>query len=178
MAQEKHCWLIRKNEKIRQIYEKGVYGSDTDENYSEPCCVSLDGCAALFTPTVSQLQLHVDLVPHLEGFEFGSVQGAYNLYPVSVDRENNKATSGFVCVVGSHKVYNQLWEERQSRRDFTPPKKHWHVLEPESPYQAQASFVVSPANSLVLWRSDLLHKNYGGDYSIEELTAPGIGISS
>jgi hypothetical protein len=173
MAQEKHCWLIRKKEKIRQIFERGVYGSNSDADFREPCCVSLDGCAALFSPVVSQLQLHVDLVPNLEGFDFGSVQGAYNLYPVTVDPSQNKATSGFVCVVGSHKAYNQLWEERQSHSDYSPPKKHWHVLEPESPFQSKASFVVSPANSMVLWRSDLLHKNYGGDYTSQELTPPG-----
>lgn len=27
----------------------------------------------------------------------------------------------------------------------------------------------SPGNSLVLWRADLLHKNYGGDYTTAEL---------
>lgn len=173
MAQEKHCWLIRKNKVIRDIYEKGVYGLDSDENFTEKCCVSLDGCAALFAPCDSQLKLHVDLVPDLEGFEFGSVQGAYNLYPVTADDQRKKATAGFVCVVGSHRFYNQLWEDRKKQSNYQHPKKHWHVLEPDSPYQSQASFVVSPENSLVLWRSDLLHKNYGGDYTSEELTEPG-----
>jgi hypothetical protein len=207
MAQEKHCWLIRQNKTIQQIFERGVYcpsprasssslPSSTDEEdkseiSAEPCCVSLDGCAALFNPTVSQLELHVDLVPTLEGFDYGSVQGAYNLYPVTVSSETlrtgteegvegtttqrgrRKATSGFVCVVGSHAAYAQLWEERQQKKGYVAPKKHWHVLEPDSPYQAQASIVISPANALVLWRSDLLHKNYGGDYTVEELTPAG-----
>jgi hypothetical protein len=53
------------------------------------------------------------------------------------------------------------------------PTKHWHKLEPDSPLQKEASLVTSPPNSLVLWRSDLLHKNYGGDYTAEELGAAG-----
>jgi hypothetical protein len=211
MAQEKHCWLIRQNKKIQQIFERGVYGhlpvltsvavpsssppstEHSDETNQtdpaipdgEPCCVSLDGCAALFHPTVSQLELHVDLVPTLEGFDYGSVQGAYNLYPVTVSSQTEaetrgmrKATGGFVCVVGSHVAYSQLWDERQKKKGFVAPKKHWHVLEPDSPFQAQASIVLSPANSLVLWRSDLLHKNYGGDYTTEDLTPAGMGLLS
>ena len=173
MGQEKHCWFIRKNEIIRNIFERGVYGNDQDENYIERCCVSLDGCAALFNPCRSQLQLHVDLVPNLTGSDFNSIQGAYNLYSVSYNNEIKKGNSGFVCIVGSHKLYNQLWEERMKKPNYKHPKKHWHVLEADSLLQSQASLIISPENSLILWRSDLLHKNYGGDYTSEELTQQG-----
>lgn len=175
MAQEKHCWLIRRNRDLLDIFEKAIYGNPqaSGEILPEPCCVSFDGCAALFRPYASQLKLHVDLVPGLPGFDFGSVQGAYNLYDVHTSPDGTRATGGFVCVVGSHKHYNQMWEDRMHRPDFTMPTKHWHVLEPDSPLQEHASLVISPANSFVLWRSDLLHKNYGGDYSWEELSIPG-----
>jgi hypothetical protein len=167
MAQEKHCWLIRQNQAIRDIFEKGVYASP--ENESEDCCVSLDGCAALFRPTVSKLVMHVDLVPDLPGSDWGSVQGAYNLYEVNADISTGKANAGFVCVVGSHRSYESMWAARKEDKKFKWPKKHWHELESDSPLQEEGSIITSPANSLVLWRSDLLHKNYGGNFTVEEL---------
>lgn len=185
MAQEQHCWKIRSNPKIRRVFEYGVYGTPLDQSNSstdcntesgvipEECCVSLDGCAALFRPVVSGLELHVDLVPGLEGYDFGAVQCAYNMYPVEVSADGSRATAGFVCVLGSHKLYHEMWSARQQRPDFKMPKKHWHVLEADSPLQDQAVLVTSPANCLVLWRSDVLHKNYGGDYDTTEVTAPG-----
>jgi hypothetical protein len=172
MAQEKHCWHIRRNENIRRIFEEGVFGTFQDGVSTptpEPCCVSLDGCAALFRPAVSGLDMHVDLVPDLEGSDWGSVQGAYNLYEVAHDETTDQANAGFVCVVGSHKQYNAMWEARRKDPKFKWPKKHWHKLEPESPLQEQASLILSPPNSMVIWRSDLLHKNYGGDFTAEEL---------
>lgn len=167
MAQEKHCWLIRRSEVIRRVFEEGVFCSS--EGKPEPCCVSLDGCAALFRPAVSGLATHVDLVPGLVGSDWGSVQGAYNLYAVEADVAAGKANAGFVCVVGSHRQYESMWAARKHDKSFKWPTKHWHKLEEDSPLQRQASLVTSPANSLVLWRSDLLHRNYGGDYSAEEL---------
>lgn len=196
MAQEDHCWHIRKNKTIRNIFEKGVYDN-------EECCVSLDGAAALFQSTVSTLELHVDLAPHLQGFEFGSVQGAYNLYEViaeglptrgdaashssrnitnttelcefvqslALPQPNKTArySCGFVCVPGSHVLYQKLWDEEAARPKFKAPKLHRVVLGTESPLQNQAVLITSPANSLVLWRSELQHKNYGGDFSLAEL---------
>mmetsp|Transcript_9580 Transcript_9580/g.15923 ORF Transcript_9580/g.15923 Transcript_9580/m.15923 type:complete len:301 (-) Transcript_9580:2104-3006(-) len=167
MAQEKHCWLVRRHPTIRRIFENGVFCAD--DGAPEPCCVSLDGCAALFRPAVSGLKTHVDLVPGLEGSDWGSVQGAYNLYEVNHDEESGKANAGFVCVVGSHRQYEAMWKRRESEKGFKKPTKHWHVLEPDSPLQEEARLILSPANSLVLWRSDLLHKNYGGDYTPQEL---------
>lgn len=116
--------------------------------------------------------MHVDVVPGLKGFDFGSVQGAYNLYPVRADRETKRADAGFVCVVGSHKQYDQIWRNRMSKKGFKMPKKHWHELEADSLLQHEGSLVLSPPNSLVLWRSDLLHRNYGGDFSVAELNQP------
>ena len=111
--------------------------------------------------------MHVDLVPDLEGSDWGSVQGAYNLYPVSVNEDFTEVSAGFVCVVGSHKLYNEMWSERKKRSGYTHPKKHWHELEDNSPLQKEGKLILSPANSLVLWRSDLLHKNYGGKVKTE-----------
>jgi hypothetical protein len=116
--------------------------------------------------------MHVDLAPGLPGSDWGSVQGAYNLYEVQADAAASKATAGFVCVVGSHRLYDSLWAARSREDSFQCPKKHWHKLETDSPLQREASLVTSPANSLVLWRSDLLHKNYGGDFSAVELGTP------
>lgn len=169
MAQEGHCWLLRKNKTIRQIFEEGVYGS----NGKEDCCVSLDGCAALFRPATSGLKLHVDIVPGMEGWDWGSIQASYSLYPVEVNEECTKATGGFVCVVGSHRQYAEWWADEKKRKSFKPPSKHWFTLRDDSPLQQQVQLVTSPANSLILWRSDLLHKNYGGDFTTAELTAPG-----
>lgn len=151
MAQEKHCWLIRTNKLIRRVFQNTIY--DGDE-----CCVSLDGCAALFGPTKSTMKLHVDLVPGLPGYDFGSVQGAYNLYGVGVDTETGKASAGFMCVPGSHKTYMDRWTEVSSKPNFTLPKKHWLVLDDDSPLQGSEVLVLSPPNSLVIWRSELLHK--------------------
>eukprot|EP00388_Colpodella_angusta_P047200 GDKK01071985.1.p2 GENE.GDKK01071985.1~~GDKK01071985.1.p2 ORF type:complete len:108 (+),score=6.31 GDKK01071985.1:207-530(+) len=103
MAQEAHCWVLRKSAVVRSIFENGVYGKDGKEE----CCVSLDGCAALFEPVTSGLKLHVDIVPGMEGWDWGSVQASYSLYPVEVNAECTKATGGFVCVVGSHLQYSQ-----------------------------------------------------------------------
>jgi hypothetical protein len=167
MAQEKHCWQIRQNPNIRRIFEEGVFASS--EGGPEECCVSLDGCAALFRPAVSRLDMHVDQVPDSPGASWGSVQGAYNLYEVRADAAAGKANAGFVCVVGSHRLYDSMWEARRKDKSFQWPKKHWHKLEEDSPLQHDASLITSPANSLVLWRSDLLHKNYGGDFSAAEL---------
>jgi hypothetical protein len=164
MAQEEHCWLIRKNPAIRRVFEDGVYGTNSGP---EECCVSLDGCAALFRPTVSGLKLHVDQVPGLLGDDFGSVQGAYNLYAVEADEA--RACAGFVCVVGSHRKYDEMWRDRMQVQGFKVPKKHWHVLEADSPLQKEASLILSPANSMVIWKSTLLHKNYGGDYTATDL---------
>jgi hypothetical protein len=185
MAQEKHCWMIRSNPKIRRVFEYGVHGlpaldessaacnSSSGAPYSrEECCVSLDGCAAMFRPAVSGLKLHVDLVPELEGSDFGAVQCAYNMYPVEVSPDGSRANAGFVCVVGSHKMYQKMWADRMQQPGYKPPTKHWHVLEENSPLQDQAVLVTSPANCLVLWRSDVLHKNYGGDFDTTEVTAP------
>ena len=161
LVQEAHCWLIRANETIRRIFEGGVF-------QNQSCCVSLDGCAALFRPCVSKLQSHVDLVPGLDGASWGSVQGAYNLYEVSAEASASgeiKASAGFVCHPKSHTDYSRLWEERTASKGFKMPAKYWHQLEADSPLQEKAVLVTSPANSLVLWRSDLLHKNYGGDFS-------------
>lgn len=169
MAQEKHCWLIRQNKTIRHIFEQGIFASP--EGDLEPCCVSLDGCAALFRPAVSKLDMHVDLVPDLPGSDWGSVQGAYNLYEVRGE-QGDKGTAGFVCAVGSHRLYASMWRSRMQDKSFQHPTKHWHKLEDDSPLQQQASLITSPANSLVLWRSDLLHKNYGGDYTAEDLGTP------
>ena len=178
MAQEKHCWQIRSCAKIRQVFERGVYatppcGSEDDQYTPEECCVSLDGAAAMFRPAVSGLQLHVDQVPGLEGADFGGVQCAYNLYPVEVGADGTRATAGFVCVVGSHLQYDAMWTARAQNPAFKMPTKHWHELEPDSPLQSQASLVTSPGNCLVLWRSDLLHKNYGGDFAPADLPPGG-----
>ena len=167
MAQEKHCWLVRQNQVIRDIFEKGVYANP--DGSPQDCCVSLDGCAALFRPTVSNLAMHVDLVPDLPGSDWGSVQCAYNLYEVQADKSVGKANAGFVCVVGSHHLYESMWADRRSDKNFVWPKKHWHKLEEDSYLQREGSLITSPANSLVLWRSDVLHKNYGGDYTPAEV---------
>ena len=161
MGQERHCWMIRKNDKIRRVFEEAVYG--------EECCVSLDGAAALFAPSESKLELHVDLVPGLPGFEHGSMQGAYNIYEVAIDEASRKAGAGFVCVPGSHKLYDEIWQERLRLPTYKQPKKHFYPLEKSSPLQQQPVLVVSPANSLVIWDSKLLHRNYGGDFTVEEL---------
>lgn len=161
MAHEEHCWLIRKNKKIRDIFEQVLF-------QGEECVVSLDGCAAMFEPVVSGLQLHVDLVPGLEGFGFGSVQGAYHKYEVAHD-DKGRVGACFVCVPGSHKRYDELWEKAQAKEGFKHPKKHWLLLDSESPLQNETVQVISPANSLVLWKSELQHKNYGGDFTVEEL---------
>jgi hypothetical protein len=166
--------------------EYGVHGSPAlDESsatgnsssgapYSrEECCVSLAGCAAMFRPAVSGLKLHVDLVPELEGSDFGAVQCAYNMYPVEVSPNGSRANAGFVCVVGSHKMYQKMWADRMQQPGYKPPTKHWHVLlEEDSPLQDQAVLVTSPANCLVLWRSDVLHKNYGGGATLIRLKSP------
>merc|ERR1719487_482421 len=160
MAQEKHCWSIRKNAKIRGIFEQAVFRG-------EECCVSLDGAAALFEPTESKLELHVDLVPNLPGADFGSVQGAYNLFEVAT--AGTRTGAGFMCVPGSHKEYHALWEAAQSLPGFKHPSKHWMLLDPASPLQCRAVKVITPANSLILWKSELQHKNYGGDFTVSEL---------
>ena len=131
--------------------------------------MSLDGCAALFRPCESKLALHVDQVPQRQGCDWGSVQGAYNLYAVDADEPRDMVNAGFVCVVGSHMQYDSLWAARTANAAFQLPAKHWHVLEEASPLQQQACLITSPANSLVLWRSDVLHKNYGGDYTCTSL---------
>ena len=66
MAQEEHCWQIRRNPVIRRIFEEVLYG--------EECCVSIDGAAAMFGPSQSRLVLHVDLCHGLDGFDHASVQ--------------------------------------------------------------------------------------------------------
>jgi hypothetical protein len=138
MAQEAHTWHIRKNPVIRRIFEECIFGT---EEIPEECCVSLDGCAALFRPSTSGLKLHVDLVPELTGHDWGSIQGAYNLYPVSADPKKGKANAGFVCVVGSHKQYKPIWDARMADRKFKLPKKHWQLLEDDSPLQKECSLV-------------------------------------
>lgn len=256
MAQEAHCWLVRSNKVIRDIFEKGFYsefqlgtgctdvGSAAADNRCTPCCVSLDGCAAMFRPAVSGLKLHVDLVPNIpggptialegdtatatssattaaasaSGTRAGTesesevkaatasegacsapyvpvLQGAYNLYEVqllpappqapaqaslggsttaSTTGAPRYANAGFVCVVGSHKHYHQMWRERLQRepQGSKPRTKHWHALEEDSPLQQECSLILSPPNSFVLWRSDLLHKNYGGDADFSSQPAP------
>jgi hypothetical protein len=161
MGQERHCWMIRKNDKIRRVFEEAVYG--------EECCVSLDGAAALFAPSQSKLELHVDLVPGLPGFETGSMQGAYNVFEVEIDAAFAKAGAGFVCVPGSHKLYDDMWRERLRNPNYKQPKKHFYPLEKDSPLQQQTVLIASPANSLVIWDSKLLHRNYGGDFTVDEL---------
>jgi hypothetical protein len=161
MAQEEHCWLIRQNEVIRQIFRDCVFEGDDE------LCVSLDGAAALFEPTESQLQLHVDLVPGIEGFDYGSVQGSYNLYEVAC--VDGRIGACFVCVPGSHLQYDSIWAHRRRDPAFVMPTKHWHVLEDDSPLQAESKLIITPANCLILWDSKLLHKNYGGDLSVDEL---------
>ncbi len=89
----------------------------------KPC--KPDGCAALFRPTVSGLKLHVDQVPGLLGGDFGSVQGAYNLYAVEADEA--RASAGFVCVVGSHRKYDEMWRDRMQAQGFKVPKKHCNI---------------------------------------------------
>jgi hypothetical protein len=168
MAQEAHCWLIRKNKKIRSIFEEGIFAQD---GVKEDCCVSLDGCAALFRPCVSGLKLHVDEVPGLPGSGWGSVQGAYNLYAVDTNAEETRASAGFACVVGSHREYDCWMQAATKAKGYKPPKDHWCTLPPDSPLQQRLQIVASPANSLVVWRSDLAHKNYGGDFTTDELTA-------
>jgi hypothetical protein len=159
MAQEEHCWKIRKNKTIRDIFEKAVH--------HEECVVSLDGAAALFEPTVSTLELHVDLVPTLEGFDFGSVQGAYSLF--GVETEGNRCGACFMCVPGSHRQYQDIWNDFKASKGFKPPKMHRMILDSSSPLQNQAVKVIAPPNSLVLWKSELQHKNYGGDFTSAEL---------
>ena len=153
MAQEAHCWTIRKDPTIRAVFE--TY-------FNEKCCVSIDGAAALFAPSTSKLPLHVDLVPNLEGSDWNSVQGSFNVFDVIVD--GPRMGAGFVCVPGSHSGYDARWEARTCT-----PKKHRFVLENESPLQNEAVLVASPANSLILWQSKLLHSNYGGDFTHSEL---------
>lgn len=162
MAQEEHCWQIRKNRKIRRIYETAVYED-------EECCVSLDGAAALFHSSESGLKLHVDLVPELPGFEIGSMQGSYNVYGVHIDNDSHKAGAGFVCVPGSHKLFDSIWEVRHNLPDYKTPKKHFFPLEEDSPLQRDTALVVNPANSLIIWDSKLLHRNYGGDFNHTDL---------
>lgn len=169
MAQEEHCWHIRGNVTIRKIFEEGVFAQDRKK---EDCCVSLDGCAALFRPCTSGLKLHVDAVPDVDGWEWGSIQGAYNLYAVDVSADQTRANAGFACVVGSHRQYSHWWEEETTLKGFKKPTKHWYTIREDSPLQKQLQIILSPANSLVLWRSDLLHKNYGGDYTTAELGTP------
>jgi hypothetical protein len=168
MAQEAHCWLIRKNEKIRRVFEESVFAQD---GVKEDCCVSLDGCAALFRPCVSGLKLHVDEVAGLPGSGWGSVQGAYNLYAVDTNAEGTRASAGFACVVGSHREYDGWMRAAAKEEGYKSPKGHWCTLPESSPLQSRLQLVASPANSLVVWRSDLAHKNYGGDFTTEELTA-------
>ena len=160
MSQEDHCWLIRKNNNIRQIFE-GING--------EPCCVSLDGAAALFHAYQSKLELHVDLVPGLPGFEFGSIQGSFNVHEVKVDNDTHRAGAGFVCVPRSHKLFDDIWTTRVNKKGFKLPKKHWQVLEKDSALQLETVLVVTPPNCLILWDSKLLHRNYGGDFTPQEL---------
>lgn len=165
MAQEQHCWQIRLNPGIRRIFQDGIFDG-------EECCVSIDGAAAIFSPTQSGLELHVDLVPGLPGFECGSMQGAYSVYNVEYDKENGKAGAGFVCVPGSHKLYDEIWSARIENGKYKYPEKHFAVLEKESPLQMQTSLILSPENSLIIWDSRLLHRNYGGDFTAEELERP------
>lgn len=138
MAQEAHTWHIRKNPVIRRIFEECVYATDDGP---EECCVSLDGCGALFRPCESGLKLHVDLVPGLTGCDWGGVQGAYSLYPVTADASSGKANAGFVCVVGSHKQYKSHWDARMANKNFKMPKKHWQIHEEDSPLQQECSLV-------------------------------------
>lgn len=162
MAQEAHTWIIRKNEKIRNIFQS-IFNN-------EECCVSIDSAAALFTPYKSGLKLHVDLVPGLPGDDFGSIQGSMNFYNVHLDStQPTKAGGGFVCVPGSHKLYDEHWEARKAQSGFKLPKKHWQVLEEDHPLQKETVLLATPANCLVLWDSRLLHRNYGGDYTVDEL---------
>ncbi len=161
MAQENHTWLVRKNQKIRNIFES---------IFAEQCCVSIDSAAALFYPFKSGLKLHVDLVPGIPGDDFGSIQGSVNMYEVKLDpRHPHKAGGGFVCVPGSHKLFDEHWEARKAKAGFKLPKKHWQVLEEDHPLQKETVLLATPANCLVLWDSRLLHRNYGGDYTSEEL---------
>lgn len=160
MAQEKHCWMIRKNKDIRAIFE-GIF--------NEECVVSIDGAAALFRPYSSKLDLHVDLVPDIPGYEVGSIQSSFNVYEVKIDVENNKAGAGFVCVPGSHKAFDAMWEARRNNNAFKWPKKHWQTAEEDCALRLDTVLVVNPANSMILWDSKLLHRNYGGDYSAQEL---------
>jgi len=161
MAQEAHVWIVRQNAVIRRVFEQAVFGGDE-------CVVSLDGCAALFAPCVSKLKLHVDLVPGIAGHNFGSVQASYNLFPVQTNAEG-KAGAGFVCVPGSHKGYADRWAARLAKSGFAKPKKHWFLIEDDSEMQQQAALVLSPANSLVLWKSETAHKNHGGDFTVADL---------
>jgi hypothetical protein len=68
--------------------------------------------------------------------------------------ETSEASRGFACVPGSHREA----ETRFARR----PKggsRHYVVLEAESPDQAKAVKILSPANSFLLFDSSLLHMN-------------------
>ena len=159
MAQEGHAWVVRQNPRIRAVFEKGVF--------KEECVVSLDGTCALFHADKSKLELHVDIVKNIPGAEMHPVQGSYTLWGSEV--RGDRLSAGFVVVPRSHQLFDEMWAAREQLEGFKRPAKHFHVLEPDSPLQEEAAFVVQPANSLVLWRSELLHKNYGGDIPAREL---------
>jgi hypothetical protein len=97
------------------------------------------------------------------------VQGSYNVFEVSVDAAQRKAGAGFVCVPGSHKLFDSISEARRAQGGYKQPKKHFSPLEADSPLQQQTKLVVSPANCLIIWDSRLLHRNYGGDWTPAEL---------
>jgi hypothetical protein len=161
MAQEAHCWQIRMHRGIRSIFES---------LYEEECCVSLDGGAAIFSAYKSSLELRVDVARGSKDDVFNSIQAAYNLYEVKVDRDryNLKAGAGFVCVPGSHgSRYNELFPPETGNG-----RRHWKVTDKSLSLQPETVLIASPENCLILWNSRLTYRNYGGDFSPQELCRP------
>ena len=147
------AWLswvvVRQNPRIRAVFEKGVF--------KEECVVSLDGTCALFHADKSKLELHVDIVKNIPGAEMHPVQGSYTLWGSEV--RGDRLSAGFVVVPRSHQLFDDMWAAREQLEGFKRFAKHFHVLGPDSTSQKEAAFVVQPANSLALWRSEVLHHN-------------------
>lgn len=195
MAQEKHCWVVRKSKRIRDVFERAALLHRGNEHSSHVATekeetvvresvpadrelhyrvetvtggaaattpsvrqqdmatvagectrvssvVSLDGVAALFEPSTSQLRLHCDLHPCLPGHDFGSVQGAYNFYGVAHDETSGRTGPAFVCVPKSHNGWEERWRKRLSDgKSMAGKARHFVELEPESPLQGQDCIV-------------------------------------
>jgi hypothetical protein len=154
MGQEEHAWRIRLNGRIKSIFTEVVYEGEKE------LCVSMDATAGLFripdSGNAGAMALHVDLVPGVHGYEFNSVQAAYNRFEVSAS--GGKGCAGFVCVPGSQLTYKERMDERATGGKKLPSNLHWFVLEKDSPLQKEAALVLSPPNALVVWKSTLEHK--------------------